>query len=147
MPDEPRIRFDQAGFDAWVNDPAGPVARYGDRLASAGAGEAQRLAPVSPAGSGGRRAGWLRDHIGWRSGRDARGIYHDVYADARTEEGHDYGLDVELGTKPHVIRSKGPWPLRNRRTGQVFGRVVHHPGTRPVAFLRRSLEYLRQVRM
>jgi hypothetical protein len=39
------------------------------------------------------------------------------------------------GTPPHVIRSTGPWPLRNRATGQVFGREVHHPGTRGAHFV------------
>lgn len=52
----------------------------------------------------------------------------------------------EFGSSPHVIRSKGPWPLRNRRTGQVFGRVVNHPGTAPnpafrTALLRASLTW------
>jgi hypothetical protein len=42
----------------------------------------------------------------------------------------DYGGYVNNGTRPHIIRSHGPWPLRSRATGQVFGPVVHHPGTR-----------------
>lgn len=48
----------------------------------------------------------------------------------------DYAIYVEEGTRPHIIRSHGDYPLRNRRTGQVFGRVVHHPGTHPQPFLR-----------
>jgi hypothetical protein len=139
------LRFDESAFNRWVNDPAGPVARHLDRLGEVGEREARRTAPMSPAGSGGRPAGWLRDHIGRRRGRDARSVYVDIFCDARTADGHDYGLDVELGTKPHVIRSKGNYPLRNKRTGQVFGRVVHHPGTRSQPFLRAALEYLRGV--
>jgi hypothetical protein len=46
-----------------------------------------------------------------------------------------YSLYVNNGTPPHVIESHGPWPLRNRATGQVFGRVVHHPGTSPQPFI------------
>jgi hypothetical protein len=42
-----------------------------------------------------------------------------------------YALWVNNGTPPHVIESTGPWPLRNRATGQVFGWVVHRPGTSP----------------
>lgn len=49
-----------------------------------------------------------------------------------------YGRYVNEGTRPHVIRSHGPWPLRNRATGQVFGRTVHHPGTHPVYFVQRA---------
>lgn len=50
-----------------------------------------------------------------------------------------YAGFVTRGTKPHIIRSKGPWPLRNPETGQVFGRVVRHPGTRPNDYLQRAL--------
>jgi hypothetical protein len=44
------------------------------------------------------------------------------------------------GTDPHEIRSHGPWPLRNRATGQVFGPVVQHPGTQAQDFVTPSLE-------
>lgn len=50
-----------------------------------------------------------------------------------------YAGFVSGGTRPHIIRSKGPWPLRNKYTGQVFGRVVWHPGTRPNNYLDRAL--------
>lgn len=48
-------------------------------------------------------------------------------------------LYVEYSTKPHIIRSHGPWPLRNRETGQVFGPVVHHPGTKAQPFMRPAI--------
>ena len=48
----------------------------------------------------------------------------------------DYAAVVELGGRPHEIRSHGDYPLRNRETGQVFGRVVHHPGTPAQPYLR-----------
>lgn len=50
-----------------------------------------------------------------------------------------YAGYVTNGTAPHVIRSTGPWPLRNRETGQVFGPIVHHPGTKPNDYLQRAL--------
>ena len=53
--------------------------------------------------------------------------------------GVDYAASVEMGSRPHVIRSHGPWPLRNRETGQVFGQVVHHPGTKAQPFMRPAL--------
>jgi hypothetical protein len=46
-----------------------------------------------------------------------------------------YAAYVNEGTRPHVIRSHGPWPLRNRATGQVFGPVVNHPGTPAFHFI------------
>jgi hypothetical protein len=50
-----------------------------------------------------------------------------------------YALYVNNGTPPHSIDSTGPWPLRNRASGQVFGRHVNHPGTRPQPFITESL--------
>lgn len=50
-----------------------------------------------------------------------------------------YAGYVTHGTRPHIIRSTGPWPLRNRETGQVFGPVVHHPGTKPNPYMQRAL--------
>src|SRR5437868_4667850 len=38
-----------------------------------------------------------------------------------------YSLYVNNGTPPHIIESTRPWPLRNRATGQVVGRVVPPP--------------------
>lgn len=60
--------------------------------------------------------------------------------------GTDHWAPTEYGSAPHLIRSTGPWPLRNKETGQVFGRVVKHPGTpeqpfmRPAAFQKRSVK-------
>lgn len=50
-------------------------------------------------------------------------------------DGIDYAAVVELGGRPHEIRSKGPWPLRDK-DGNVFGRVVQHPGTPAQPYLR-----------
>jgi hypothetical protein len=46
---------------------------------------------------------------------------------------------VEYRTKPHIIRSHGPYPLRNPETGEVFGPVVHHPGTKAQPFMRPAI--------
>jgi hypothetical protein len=53
---------------------------------------------------------------------------------------NNYAIHIEFGTKPHIITSKGPWPLRNKETGQVFGRIVFHPGSRARPFLRPSAD-------
>ena len=55
----------------------------------------------------------------------------------------DYALPVELGSRPHIIESRGDYPLRNRKTGQVFGKRVRHPGTQAQPFLRPALDVLR----
>jgi hypothetical protein len=51
----------------------------------------------------------------------------------------NHTLVTELGSRPHAIDSHGRYPLRNRETGQVFGRHVNHPGTRAQPFLRPAL--------
>ncbi|WP_213451591.1 HK97 gp10 family phage protein [Rhizomonospora bruguierae] len=53
--------------------------------------------------------------------------------------GADHWASVEYGSQPHEIRSHGPWPLRNRKTGQVFGRRVWHPGTPAQPFARPAI--------
>ena len=50
--------------------------------------------------------------------------------------GTEHWAPTEYGSAPHIIRSTGPWPLRNRETGEVFGPVVHHPGTPAQPFMR-----------
>lgn len=53
-----------------------------------------------------------------------------------------YSKFVNNDTRPHTIRSHGSWPLRNRATGQVFGPVVHHPGTRGAHFIEGAAQQL-----
>lgn len=51
----------------------------------------------------------------------------------------NHTLVTEQGSRPHSIDSHGNYPLRNRATGQVFGRHVNHPGTKAQPFLRPAL--------
>lgn len=120
--------------------------RWLTRAGEVGAQDAKRLAATSPAGHADpdNPEAWLppghmRSSIRWEVGRDAGGWYVDVICDA------DEALYVELGTAPHTIRSTGPWPLRNARTGQVFGPEVHHPGTEAQPFLRPALDRMKRT--
>jgi hypothetical protein len=70
---------------------------------------------------------------------DAQGPHVDIETGAENEHGAPIGLFVEVGTVPHVIESHGDYPLRNRSTGQVFGRKVNHPGTEAQPHLRPAL--------
>lgn len=96
-----------------------------DRLAAFAVQDMKKHCPVSPVGPL-HRSGQLRSSI--ISERQPDGSVH-VGPTA------SYGGYVNDGTPPHLIRSHGPYPLRNRETGQVFGREVHHPGTRPQPFI------------
>jgi hypothetical protein len=48
-----------------------------------------------------------------------------------------YAPYVEFGTAPHIIRAVNKKVLANAATGQVFGPVVHHPGTKANPFMER----------
>ena len=98
-----------------------------------------RFLPASEDGSHGREPGYARSRLGvLRAGRDEIGPFREVGTDAESPEGVNYPAILEYGQKPHVIESKGPWPLRNPQTGQVFGRKVMHPGAKPIPWARRS---------
>jgi HK97 gp10 family phage protein len=51
-----------------------------------------------------------------------------------------YSAAVHDGSRPHEIRPKQKKVLANKRTGQFFGQLVHHPGTKPNPFFTRSIE-------
>src|SRR5690242_21118187 len=41
-----------------------------------------------------------------------------------------YAPYVEFGTAPHIIKAVNARVLANAKTGEVFGPIVHHPGTK-----------------
>lgn len=65
-------------------------------------------------------------------------IHEDLSA-GRVHVGTDHWAPTEYGSQPHLIRSHGPYPLRSRETGEVFGPVVMHPGTPAQPFMRPAL--------
>lgn len=50
-----------------------------------------------------------------------------------------YAPFVEFGTAPHIIRTVNKRVLANANTNQIFGTVVHHPGTKANDFMGRIL--------
>ncbi len=50
-----------------------------------------------------------------------------------------YAPYVEFGTAPHEIRPVNARVLANKKTGQIFGMLVHHPGTKANPFMERIL--------
>jgi hypothetical protein len=111
--------------------------------AAADVADAQRRRiPVSRDGSHGRPAGYAKSRIHVEAGATFEGIYRDIGSDATTPDGTPYPLILDLGSKPHVIESHGDYPLRSK-DGRVFGKRVNHPGTRPTAWCRASLEDIR----
>ena len=52
-----------------------------------------------------------------------------------------YSIFVELGTRPHVITPVYAHTLRFEVGGEmVFTKIVHHPGTKPNPFVRRTAD-------
>jgi hypothetical protein len=52
----------------------------------------------------------------------------------------DYAFHVEFGTRPHIIRPKTAGSLHWKSEGKdVFRMMVHHPGTEPNPFIRRTI--------
>jgi len=49
----------------------------------------------------------------------------------------EYAPYVEFGTAPHIITAKNARVLANSKTGEIFGTVVHHPGTKANPFMER----------
>lgn len=155
------VNLNEHALYALLDAPDGEVARWMQQhVVEPITQEAKRRAPVSKAGTDAlhahespdegrvyltqirRPSGWLRHEIQWRHGQDEEGMYWDVESPARSVHGAPYGLFMEVGTKPHRITSHGRWPLRNRMTGQVFGRSVWHPGTKPQPYLRPALDHV-----
>lgn len=134
-----RVDLNDAAIQELLNSETGPVGRVLVTKAQRVTQDAKRRCPVSPSGSGDHPTGWLRSSIDWDLSRDAEGLHADIGTDV------DYAVFVEFGTKPHVIRSHGDYPLRNAKTGQTFGRVVHHPGTKAQPFLRPALDVIREA--
>jgi len=98
-----------------------------DRVITKVEGTAKRNAPVNKQGGGGN----LRQSIRGKMVGVARGV---------VEVGVSYGIFVHEGTQPHTIRVTNKKVLANKRAGQIFGKVVHHPGTQPQPFLKDALD-------
>lgn len=88
--------------------------------------QALKEAPVNKQGGGGN----LRQNI--KSVRKNR-LSGEI--DSRAK----YSGFVHEGTGPHIIRARNKEVLANRRKGQIFGKVVRHPGTKANPFMTRAL--------
>lgn len=130
-----RVVFDRQ-LPARVATIAAPKVR---RAAEIVADRQRELIPISDDGSHGRRPGYARDHIGIWAGTGRDGTYYDVGSDATTEDGVSYPAILDAGSRAHIIESHGDYPLRNAHTGQVFGKRVRHPGTKPTYWCRNSI--------
>ena len=117
------VTFDSAGARALAQ--TADVQQAMDLVTRVALQAMKKHTPVSPVGPL-HRSGFLRS---------SERIVRLPNGDAEIGPTASYGGYVNDGTPPHIIRSTGPWPLRNPETGQVFGPVVHHPGTKAARFV------------
>lgn len=110
-----------AAFKKVPSIATGEYARALERSARKIEADAKHNAPVNKQSGGGN----LRQSISSRMEGTSRAI-----VEARAS----YAAFVDQGTRPHIISVVNKKVLANRRTGQIFGRVVHHPGTRKQPF-------------
>lgn len=118
-----KISFDLPDFSTVVkNATAATIQEAGFKVED----EAKKAAPVD--------SGYYRNNIGF----DGK---NKVIANA------DYSADLEYGTKPHVIEPKNAKALHFKKDGKdVFAKIVHHPGTKPLAIMRNAaLKVQKQV--
>lgn len=89
--------------------------------------ESMKEAPVNKSFGGGN----LRQNIRARMMTRLTGIIEALAP---------YSYWVHEGTAPHIIKAKNAKVLANVRTGQFFGKTVHHPGTKPNPFFTRAIK-------
>lgn len=51
-----------------------------------------------------------------------------------------YASFVHEGTRAHTIKATNKKVLANKKTGQVFGKIVRHPGTQANPFMTRAVD-------
>lgn len=68
------------------------------------------------------------------------------YSSYRLSDGVEYGVDVEYGTAPHVIKPSSMKALRFKVDGKnVFAKKIMHPGTEAQPFFRPALDQVKVV--
>lgn len=140
MPRGGRVVVDRAAVDDFVGGFAQRALTEAAEVVLQGA---KRRCPTSPAGSVDPQtgvahpSGWLRSSINARVINVGTNTWVAIIGTPVS-----YAHFVEYGTKPHVIRAVRAHVLANTRTGQVFGKEVHHPGTKAQPFLRPALDDL-----
>lgn len=132
-----KVIFQQGWERAVERTPEVALAMYSGALIVA-EGQRRRI-PVGQDIRNGRLPGYARSRIHVQAGADPLGPYWDIGSDAETPDGYPYPLGLELGTRAHGIDVRNAKVLANRRTGQIFGKHVDHPGTRPYPWCRAAL--------
>ena len=117
----------KAAFDKAPGIATAEYARALERTARKIEADAKHKAPVNKQSGGGT----LRQLISSRMEGKTRAV-----VEARAK----YSAYVDQGTRPHIISVVNKRVLANHMTGQIFGRIVKHPGTRKQPFFTNAVK-------
>lgn len=125
-----RVVFNDAALTTLLTGEQGPVARDLLRRAI----NVQNQAKINATGRPGPmvQTGRLRTSITHEIAKDSAGLF------ARIGTNVTYGIYVELGTPPHIIRARNKKALHWKGARHPVA-LVHHPGTQPFPYLRPAL--------
>lgn len=112
--------------------------RFLFRIGSGVRYRAHKIAPVGPGNDEGYNGGNLKKDIK---------VFDDRSNDLSIGVGNSalvpYAKFVYFGTKPHVIKPKKMKALANKKSGQIFGKSVNHPGTKANPYIEKAFsEYV-----
>lgn len=85
----------------------------------------------------------IKGVLPWKSGRLAQSFGEGIRFGrlwGKIGPTVNYAVMVHEGTRPHIIEAKNKKVLADKKAGLIFGRVVHHPGTKPNRFMERIAE-------
>lgn len=136
MPEEFKLLIDGSALAELLRSPTGPVGRHLIERATVVQARAKQI--VGPH----RKTGCLEDSIVKRMETMAGELAIRIQSDTTpcSPSRTSYSLFVHEGTAAHDIVAKPGGVLAFQVGGQtVFATRVHHPGTKPVPFLRDAL--------
>lgn len=112
--------------------------RFLFRIGSGVRYRAHKIAPVGPGNDEGYNGGNLKKDIK---------VFDDRSNDLNIGVGNSalvpYAKFVYFGTRPHIIKPKKMKALANKKSGQIFGKSVNHPGTKANPYIEKAFsEYI-----
>ena len=112
--------------------------RFLFRIGSGVRYRAHKIAPVGPGNDEGYDGGNLKKDIQ---------VFDDKIDSFSISVGNTnlvpYAKFVYFGTRPHVIKPKKMKALANKKSGQIFGKSVNHPGTKANPYIEKAFsEYI-----
>jgi hypothetical protein len=124
------MELDTSGFESSLSSHLSQISKAALDEAHKAAYEIRNQAVArTPVNSGALRSAW-----------QVRNKRTSVYYEATIYNNTKYAKSIEYGTKPRTITAKNKKVLANKKTGQVFGKSVRHPGSKAQPMLRPAVK-------